>query len=98
MKLLNIFKKKNDFKRKVYAVESGFLLGYFLTVINYDETQKKYHVLGCKLDKEEPKALEIPEKDMIEGVSKGLLTYVDTIKRPLYRECEKEYKLIKSTK
>lgn len=97
MKLLNIFKKK-DIRRKVYAVESGFLLGYFLTVINFDDTQKKYQVLGCRLDHEEPKALEIPEKDMIEGINKGVLTYVDTIKRTMYRECEKEYKLIKSTK
>jgi hypothetical protein len=94
MKLL----KKKDITRKVYAVESGFLLGYFLTVIKFDETQKRYQVLGCRLDQENPKALEIPEKDMIEGINKGLLTYVDTIKRPMYRECEKEYKLIKSTK
>lgn len=92
------FKKSNKFKKQVYAVEGGGYLGYFLTVIDFDKKDKKYKVLGCKLDQVAPKAMDIPEKDMLEGIKNRLLTYVETVDRTVYRECKKQYNLLKSTK
>ena len=98
MKLTKFFKRNNNLKRQVYAVEHGSLLGYFLTVIDFDEVGKKYLVLGCKMDNISSKALEIPEKDMKLGIEKKLLTYVETLGRNIFRDCKREYLLVKSTK
>ena len=95
--MLNKFFKKT-LKRNVYAVEGGFMLGSVITVIDYDEANKNYAVLSCKLDADYPTALEIPEKDIKEGIEKGVLKYIETLKRPLYRDCKKEYNLLKNTK
>ena len=98
MKLSQLFKKKNLLIRQVYAVESGFLIGNFITIIAFDDKTKIYSVLGTKLDENDPKALEIPEKDIKEGIEKGVLTYIDTLNCKFYKECRSEYLLLKSTK
>ena len=96
MKFIKVFKKDKNLVKRVYAVEGGFLIGHFITMIDYNEIEKKYDVLACKLDETEPKALQIDEKDIKEGIEKGVLTFIETLTRQIYRECKKEYKILKT--
>jgi hypothetical protein len=98
MNLKKLFKKTNNLKRNVYAVETGFLIGNFLTIIDFDNINKNYQVLACKIDEDRPKALEISEKDIHEGIKNGILNYVETLNKKIYKGCKKEYNLIKNTK
>jgi hypothetical protein len=98
MKLINFFKKSNKLEQKVYAVQTGFLIGNLLTIIEHNKDSKKYGVLACKMDELHPKALEVPEKDMEMGIEKGVLVYVETLRRGIFRDCKREYNILKGTK
>jgi len=98
MKISTLFKTTNKLQRTVYAVNTGYLIGHFLTIIDFDKDKKEYLVLACKIDEVDPKTLNIPEKDMLEGINKGVLTYVETLKRTYFRDCKKVYNFNKKTK